>query len=92
MTDQLIDQLDRVLKLKGFSDISPYKCPTLLKQDLGTLTLKQPAFIKRARDLLLSNYFKVENKLDEVSYCKYLASQHIIFFNQDPFFVDLFIQ
>lgn len=42
--------------------------------------------------MLTSNTFKVDNHLDEVSYCKYLASQHIIFFKQDSFFVDLFMQ
>lgn len=27
-----------------------------------------------------------------MSYCKYLASQQIVYFKQDVFFVDLFIQ
>ena len=41
---------------------------------------------------MTKNSFKIENHLDEFSYCKYVASQQIIIFKQDTFFVDLFIQ
>ena len=90
MTDHLITYLERGAKSKGVSEFNSYQSPTL--KDKNAILKKAPSFLERAKELLLSNSFKVENKLDEVSYCKYLACQHIIFFNQDPFFLDLFIQ
>mmetsp|Transcript_9206 Transcript_9206/g.13953 ORF Transcript_9206/g.13953 Transcript_9206/m.13953 type:complete len:98 (-) Transcript_9206:1208-1501(-) len=40
----------------------------------------------------MTNTFKMQNNIDEVSYCQYMASQHIIHFNQNSFFVDLILQ
>ena len=34
----------------------------------------------------------MENQLDELSFCKYIASHQILTFSQDRFFVDLYIQ
>ena len=51
-----------------------------------------PEFLAAQKELLTKNTFKVQNRLDEMSYCKYLASQQIIYFKQDVFFVDLYVQ
>lgn len=89
MTDQLVKYLEEVCKSKGFVDALPsederHQSKTgAEREDKGDHGGKKDSkgprdagksFLGTAKELLTSNTFKVDNHLDEVSYCKYLAS------------------
>ena len=63
-----------------------------IKQDKHLEETDPNQVFQDVKELVTKNNFKIENHLDEFSYCKYVASQQIIIFKQDTFFVDLFIQ
>ena len=49
-------------------------------------------FLRKQRIALKENTMKVENHLDELSHCQYIASQQLSHFKRNAYFVDLQIQ